>query len=271
MAIMIYIILLISYLVNKLIIPLFGSLYINAGFIKENYKGDYIPNSMGIIYIFNIIIVSLLIIIFTTSNNYIEIFVFILGILTMGFIGLLDDFMGDNHVKGFKGHIKMLFKLKLTTGGLKAILGGMVSILISSLISLDFINFLINTLMISLFTNFINLMDLRPGRAIKIFLIFSLPSLFYVNNTYKIILLCFIGASLAYFPYDIKGRSMLGDIGANCLGIILGIIATSYTIYIKILLVIFLVLANLYSEKYSITKLIGKNKILNFLDELGRG
>lgn len=268
---MIYIILFISYLLNKLIIPLFGSLYLDAGFIKENYKGDYIPNSMGIIYIFNILTAALLLIIFRTSNNYIETFVFIIGILTMGFIGLLDDFMGDNHVKGFKGHIKMLLRLKLTTGGLKAVLGGIVSIIISSLISIDFVNFLINTLLISLFTNFINLMDLRPGRAIKVFLIFSLPSLFYVSEIYKIILLCFIGASLAYLPYDIKGRSMLGDIGSNCLGIILGIIATSYTIYIKIILVMFLALANLYSEKYSITKFIGKNKLLNFLDELGRG
>lgn len=268
---MIYIILLVSYILNKLTIPLIGSLYINAGFLKENYKGDFIPNSMGIIFIFNILFVSLLLIIFTTSSNYLETFIFILGILTMGFIGLLDDFMGNNQVKGFKGHMKMLCSLKLTTGGLKAVVGGIVSILISLMISSDFLNFFINSLMISLFTNFINLMDLRPGRAIKVFLIFSLPSLFYVNKIYKIILLCFIGATLAYFPYDIKGRSMLGDIGSNCLGIILGIIATSYTIYIKILLVIFLILANLYSEKYSITKLIGRNKVLNFLDELGRG
>jgi UDP-N-acetylmuramyl pentapeptide phosphotransferase/UDP-N-acetylglucosamine-1-phosphate transferase len=271
MAVMIYIILIISYLLNKLIIPLFGRLYINAGFIKENYKGELIPNAMGIIYVLNVLIIALLLVMFTASNNYVEIFVFILGILTMGFIGLLDDFIGDNFVKGFKGHIKMLLSLKLTTGGLKAVLGGIVSILISSLISIDFINFLINTLIISLFTNFINLMDLRPGRAIKVFMIFSLPSLFYVSRIYKIILVCFIGASLAYFPYDIKGRSMLGDIGSNCLGIILGIIATSYTMYIKILLVVFLGLANLYSEKHSITKFIGKNKLLNFLDELGRG
>lgn len=267
---MIYIILLLSYFLNKLLIPLIESLYISAGFTKQNYKGNFIPNSMGIIYIFNVLFIFLLLLVFTTSNSYIETFIFVLGILTMGFIGLLDDFMGNNQVKGFKGHIKMLINLKLTTGGLKAIIGGIVSVLISLMISSDFVNFLINILIISLFTNFINLMDLRPGRALKGFLVFSIPSLLYVNEIYKMILLCFIGASLAYFPYDIKGKTMLGDIGSNCLGIILGIIATSYTIQLKILLMIFLLLANLYSEKYSITKLIGRNKLLNFLDELGR-
>ncbi|WP_084111526.1 MraY family glycosyltransferase [Paramaledivibacter caminithermalis] len=268
---MIYLTVFFSYFFNKLIIPLVEELYTNSGFLKKNYKGALIPNSMGIIFIFNMLFVSLFILIFIIRINYTEIYIFLLGTLVMGITGLLDDFIGNNDIKGFKGHISMLLKLKLTTGGIKAIFGGVVAILISLTISSNFLNFLTNILVISLFTNFINLVDLRPGRALKVFFVFSMPLLFFVNGIYRIILLSFIGAASAYFSHDIKGRSMLGDVGSNCLGIILGIIATSLEFNIKTLLIIFLILANLYSEIYSFTKLINKNKILNFFDELGRG
>jgi len=266
-----YIMLLLAYLFNKLTIPLVEKLYINSGFVKQNYKGDLIPCSMGIIFTFNILLVSLFLFRFVSKDNYLEILVFTLGILTMGFIGLIDDFIGGNDAKGFKGHIKMLINMKLTTGGLKAVFGGAISILISLIVSTDSINFLLNILVISLFTNFINLLDLRPGRAVKSFLLISIPILFFVNSISKTILMSFIGAALAYLPYDIKGRSMLGDIGANSLGIILGITATAFSLNSKIIVLIFLIITNLYSEKHSISSLIRSNKILSFFDELGRG
>lgn len=266
-----YGILLFSYFFCKVSIPLIEKFYKNYGFVRENYKKDLIPNGMGIIYILNILLSGLLLLTYTPKTNYLEILVFMLGILTMGFIGLMDDFIGSNDVKGFKGHIKMLINLKLTTGGLKAVFGGIISLLISLIISSNLANFFVNIIVISLFANFVNLLDLRPGRALKGFLVFSLASLAFVSNIFKMILLSFIGTSLAYLPRDIKARSMLGDIGSNSLGIILGITATTFSFNFKIILAIFLILANLYSEKYSISSLISRNKILSFLDELGRG
>lgn len=266
-----YLILILSYFFSKLTIPLIEGFYINSGFLRHNYKGDLIPNSMGIIFIFNILFVSLGLLSFTPETNYIKILVFILGILTMGLTGLLDDFMGNNDAKGFRGHIRMLLNFKVTTGGIKAIIGGIVSILISLILSNNIANFFINIVIISLFTNFLNLLDLRPGRALKSFLVFSIPSLFFISGIFEMMLLSFIGVSVAYMPYDIKGRSMLGDIGSNCLGIILGIIATAFNMELKISLAVFLVLANLYSERHSFSTLISNNKILSFLDEFGRG
>lgn len=266
-----YIVLFFSYFFQKLTIPLVEKLYINSGFVKQNYKGDLIPCSMGIIFIFNMLLVSIFLFGFESKSDYLEILIFMLGILTMGFIGLMDDFLGRNDVKGFRGHVKMLISMKLTTGGLKAVFGGVTSILISLIVSTNLVDFLLNILIISLFTNFINLLDLRPGRALKGFLTISIPILFLMNNIYKTILLSFVGAGIAYLPHDIKGHSMLGDVGANSLGIILGIIFTTFSISIKAVLAIFLIVVNLYSEKYSISKLIRTNKILSFLDEIGRG
>lgn len=260
-----------TYLFHRLTIPLIERLYTSSGFVKPNYRGEFIPCSMGIIFVFNILLVSVLLLMLEPQSNYLVIMVSVLGILAMGFIGLIDDFIGDNGVKGFKGHIRMLLSFKLTTGGLKALFGGVIAVLISHIISTSTYDFIINVLMIALFTNFINLLDLRPGRALKSFLAISIAILFFLNDIFKTILLSFIGTALAYLPHDIKGKSMLGDIGANSLGIILGIVATGLSIEIKIGLVIFLIIANLYSEKRSISTLIKENRLLSFLDELGRG
>ncbi len=259
-----------SYVFIRIAIPLVEKLFIGSGFLKENYRGDLIPCSMGIIFTINTLFISLFLLKFQPKSTYVELLMIVIGIITMGFIGLIDDFIGDSDVKGFKGHIKMLFSMKLTTGGLKAVVGGVISILISLIVSMDLVNFLINIIIISLFTNLINLLDLRPGRALKSFLIISLPIVFFIEDMYQTVLLSFMAAALAYLPYDIKGRSMLGDTGANSLGILLGIIATSFSLKIRIAVVIFLILSNLYSEKYSISRLISGNKILSFIDELGR-
>lgn len=260
-----------SYFFNRLTIPLVERLFMGSGFLKENYRGDLIPCCMGVIFTINTLVISLLLLKFQPRADYIELLMVMIGITTMGFIGLIDDFIGESDVKGFKGHIKMLFNMKLTTGGLKAVLGGVISIMISLIVSTGLVDFLINVLIISLFTNLINLLDLRPGRALKGFLTVSLPIVFFITHTYQTILISFIGTSFAYMPHDIKGRSMLGDTGANSLGIVLGIVATTFPLRIKIAVVIFLILSNLYSEKYSISTLISGNKILSFIDDLGRG
>ena len=64
---------------------------------------------------------------------------------------------------------------------------------------------------------------------------------------------------------------MMGDAGSNVLGISIGIfMAFGYSMNVKIGWLVFLVLIHILTEKYSLTKIIEKNKVLNFLDRLGR-
>jgi len=259
-----------SFIVIRLVIHPIERLFIDSECLKENYKGDLIPYTMGIIYIFDMLFISIVLYIFGPEKDHMNILLALVGILIIGLAGLIDDLIGSNKVRGLKGHIKKLVQLELTTGGLKAVFGAFTSIFISLLVSIDTLDFILNFITISLFTNFINLLDLRPGRALKGFLFFAVLFILAVNNVYEIILLSYIGASIAYLPYDLKARSMLGDIGSNSLGIILGITATSFPVYIKSILVIILIFVHIYCEKYSITKLILKNKILRYIDNLGR-
>ena len=55
------------------------------------------------------------------------------------------------------------------------------------------------------------------------------------------------------------------------LGISIGIlIALGYTTKVRVSWLVFLVLIHLLTEKFSLTKIIEKNKVLNFIDRLGR-
>ena len=168
--------------------------------------------------------------------------------------------------------IKSFFKGKLTTGAMKAGTGFLISLFISIIISENLIEIIVNTFLIALFTNSINLFDLRPGRAIKVFLLLSVIMLFSnESNEYNFILFSLYGILLIYLPMDLKGIAMMGDIGSNVLGMTLGVYcAFTHNIMIKSIYLFTLLLIHIIAEKISFSKIIENNKILNFIDNLGR-
>lgn len=260
-----------SFIATKLLLPLFFHLFYQAGCTRSNYRGDNIPVGIGFIFIPVLSGSVICIILFHLGNQQFEL-AFLLGVFGMGIAGLLDDLLGNRNVTGLKGHFMMLLKKReLTTGGFKAIFGGILSLMISILISKGWIDVFLNTLIIALFTNFINLLDLRPGRALKGFLLSGF--LLFVNSihpTFQLFLLSLAGSSLAYMPSDLKARSMMGDVGSNILGISLGMACASCGLYTRVIVLVLLVSLHIYTEKYSLTETIEKNKLLKYLDQLGR-
>lgn len=254
------------------IIPLFKNLLINSDVVRPNYKKDMIPVSMGIVFLPMIIINSIILIYFTKEpRNLLYVFVFIFGMICMFFAGILDDIIGNRDVSGLKGHFKSLFKGNLTTGGFKAVFGGFIGVLISLSISKSIPNIIINTLIIALSTNLMNLLDLRPGRAIKVYLVIIISIFVTLTGYIKVLPLLILPNVLAYFNFDLKAKAMMGDTGSNVLGISIGILMVfGYSFNIRIIWLVFLVLIHLLTEKYSLTKIIENNKILNFIDKLGR-
>lgn len=64
---------------------------------------------------------------------------------------------------------------------------------------------------------------------------------------------------------------MLGDTGANLLGAALGMASVwTMTFPAQLAVVAFLMLLHLFTERYSLTMIIEKNRLLRFLDNLGR-
>ena len=59
--------------------------------------------------------------------------------------------------------------------------------------------------------------------------------------------------------------------GTNLLGISIAVLmAFGYGIKVRVAFLVFLVLMHLITEKFSLTKIIEKNKVLKFIDDLGR-
>ena len=84
-----------------------------------------IPVSMGIVFLPMLIINSIILVYFTSDlKNIMYVFIFLFGLISMFFAGILDDIIGNRDVSGLKGHFKSLLKGKLTTGGFKALFGG---------------------------------------------------------------------------------------------------------------------------------------------------
>lgn len=272
MLVMNIVILLASSVVLGLIaIPLVYHLLLNNNCTALNFRKQEIPIGMGLVFI---LVQTFVIFIYTlyNTNNDTFTFAYIISILIVGLVGMLDDLVGEKEIKGFKGHISALMKFKLTTGGLKLLVGGASAFILSLTIYRNFFDFIINILLIALFTNLVNLFDLRPGRACKIFILISIVLILSAAvSKYNYILLSLLCLVLIYMPYDLKAKAMMGDTGSNVLGMTLGVFcAGTQTFSIKILYLFLLIILHIISEFYSITKIIEKNRFLCYIDKLGR-
>ena len=251
--------------------PMIFHMLTSSKTLSLNYKNEEIPICMGLLFIFvQIITVSMILLLTRTKTIYMIYYLFALTLI--GLVGLLDDLIGDKNVKGFKGHIKSFFKGGLTTGGIRAGIVFVISLFVSIIISKNITDIIANTLIIALFTNFTNLFDLRPGRSIKVFILFSIIMLFTSNiSEYNFLLYSFYGILIIYFPLDLKAKAMMGDVGSNVLGITLGVYcAFTHSLIWKFIYLFILIAVHILAEKVSFSKIIENNKVLKFIDDLWR-
>ena len=264
-------------LITAVITPPVVEMVRRSGFVRPNYKKDLIPLGVGFIFLLTALLAAVVELLIIPGLLGEKVTLFLMGIAVITFLGLTDDTLGSRDASGLKGHFKALINGQLTTGGLKALGGGMLAFLIalsdSGLSSLpDLAGVLINTLIITLSINAINLLDLRPGRAAKGFITAALIiTVLCWGKTGLLPLALILGSVIAYLPWDLKARAMMGDTGSNALGITVGMAAAwSLGDAAKLVYLAFLIVFHIFTEKYSLTKVIANNKLLNYLDELGR-
>ena len=265
-----------AFICSRLVIPVVKGILTEAGFLHFNYRKENIPLGMGLVFFLSTVLVT----IFGKVLGYLnsEAYFFLFAISVMGLIGLVDDVFGTRRASGLGGHLKKLFMdREMTTGALKAVTGGLIALTVS--FELDqglgiykWLFGIVNILTVALATNAINLLDLRPGRAGKSFLIFAaFVILLGLGKPQLLYLAIVLGSLTALLPLDLRAEAMMGDIGSNILGITIGYVAVhvlpwpTLVIFVSILIALHLV-----TEKYSLTKIIDNNKFLTFLDALGR-
>lgn len=197
---------------------------------------------------------------------------FFLVTLGFGTLGLLDDLKGDRSVGGFRGHFAALRQGRVTTGALKALGGGLFSLIAGYLICAPNLGLtLLAGALIALSANALNLLDLRPGRCLFGFFLGAaviIATLLYHHiGGYGFYLYIAVGIALILYPMDASGRVMLGDTGSNAFGAVLGLSAALYFSPLwQIVTVVLLLLFQWWCERRSLSKTIEANPILRGLD-----
>ncbi len=244
-----------------------------SGFTRPNFNGLDIPLSAGVIFFISVLPVSFLLLIAAPSDvgDALRLYLFAMAAATC--LGLMDDFWGARDTSGLLGHFRALLAGRLTTGAVKALGGGVLGLLLGAqLFPAQPWRIVDSALMIALSINMLNLFDLRPGRAGKVFVLLCLALLPFVFNRAEIVPVAMVlGALLAFLPADLKARAMMGDAGSNTLGVVIGITAAAVLDgYFRIGYLALVLLVHAVTEKYSLTRIISANPVLNYLDMLGR-
>lgn len=258
-----------GYLVNKYISPQLMQYLIKNNMVRKNYLNQDTIVGMGLVIFASLFIIYSVFSVFFSIKPPI---VLLFGCAVITLVGFLDDIWGNNLNKGLRGHFKALFQGTITTGSIKAIVGLLSSALVSQFLSSNTFHLFINTLLIALNTNSLNLFDLRPGRAVKYFIFcITIGTLMVGMNNETIWLFGLLGVIAYYVPLDLKGQVMLGDTGSNLLGFISGYyMAIVPSNWFKLIYLLFLIVVHWYGEKNSITSLISRVRFLGYLDLLGR-
>ncbi|AEF94926.1 hypothetical protein Desca_2087 [Desulfotomaculum nigrificans CO-1-SRB] len=256
--------------IARLALPSVLKIITQAGFVRPNFRGDNIPVGVGLLFFLSVLCPTALLMFLEPYRTTGLIYLTALGSMTL--LGIVDDVFGSRADSGLKGHVKKMLQGELTTGGFKLLAGGFMALAVAAVLGGNLKTIVVNTLVIALSINAINLLDLRPGRAGKGYLLGAV--LLFLGGWPSDNLIWAVitaGALLVYLPTDLRAGAMMGDAGSNALGAAIGI--TSVMVLppsIKLGYLVFLIGFHILTEKYSLTKIIEKNKLLNYLDQLGR-
>lgn len=196
--------------------------------------------------------------------------------------GLVDDLTEDpaGARKGLRGHLGALAHGELTTGGLKVLGIGATGLVAAAVAGGGsgsasargaagrVVDIATSGALIAATANLLNLLDLRPGRALKAGALGAAPLLATPGG--GLAAAC-VGGVLAGIGPDLAERDMLGDGGANALGAALGAAAVvAAPRPVRLALLAGVVGLTLASERVSFTQVIERTPALRALDRWGR-
>ena len=195
-----------------------------------------------------------------------------------GAAGLYDDLADETaenkSTKGFKGHLGALREGRLSPGLVK-----MFALIATGLVAAkprrDLVGWVVHAGVIAGGANLVNLLDLRPGRALKLGAVVAgaglAPGTTICARTTRRMVALNAAATAASLPTDLTERTMLGDTGANALGAaVFATWAQGRSTRARLLALTLIAAATLLSEKVSFSKIIENTPPLKAWDDWGR-
>jgi UDP-N-acetylmuramyl pentapeptide phosphotransferase/UDP-N-acetylglucosamine-1-phosphate transferase len=264
----------------------------DAGHVRPNYRDRLLPCPFGVLTLAAALLalIPLMLVQQLTSTALfypvaLPVGVYALGVLALG---LVDDTLAREESsdrtpsasaeharapqRGWRGHGAAALHGELTTGVLKA--GGSLGLALLSMSYLGLSNgrWLLATGVLVLATNAFNLLDLRPGRATKAFVLLGAGLTLGAGEARQLWALgLFAAPALVAGLYDLRERAMLGDTGANLLGALAGLwMVLTLSGTGQLIALALLLLITLYGEIRSISAFVERVPGLRALDSWGR-
>jgi UDP-N-acetylmuramyl pentapeptide phosphotransferase/UDP-N-acetylglucosamine-1-phosphate transferase len=255
-----------------------------GGHTRLNYRDRALPHPFGVLIVAAALValIPLTLLARLASTAVFEpralpIAVYALGVMLLG---LIDDTLArDRHEaagepahRGWRGHGAAALRGELSTGTLKAVGSLGLALFAMSYLGLSDARWLLAAGVLVLATNVFNLLDLRPGRSAKVFVLLGVGLLIGSQTLRPLWTIgLFAAPALVAAIYDLRERSMLGDTGANLLGALAGLWLVLTLSGIGQLIALALLLAiTLYGELRSISELVDRVPVLRELDSWGR-
>lgn len=265
-----------------------------GGHMQANYRGRWLPYPFGVLIVAAALIALIPLVLLgklagstVFHPEVLLIAVYALGVATLG---LIDDTLGEDRAgpstprsrsassptrptrRGWRGHGRAALRGELSTGALKAAGSLGLALFAMSFEGLSKPRWLLAVGVLVLATNAFNLLDLRPGRAIKAFFLLgaglTLGSL-AVRPLWSLGL--FVAPALVAGLYDLRERAMLGDTGANLLGALAGLwLVLTLSGMGQLVALGLLAAITVYGELRSISGFIERTPGLRALDSWGR-
>ncbi|MGI8558105.1 MAG: hypothetical protein ACR2ND_07320 [Solirubrobacteraceae bacterium] len=240
---------------------------------RENYRGEVLACPLGVVVLAAALLALIpLVLIQQLSRSTVLrpelgwIAVYVLGVAALG---LADDSLAGPS-RGWRGHGRAVLGGAWSTGALKAVGSAGLALYVSLGNSTG--RFLLAAAVLVLATNAFNLLDLRPGRAIKAFLLLGIALTVGAVDVRPLWALgVFAGPVLVVGMADLRERGLLGDTGANVVGALAGtwLVMTLSDVGLAVALVLLAALT-VYGEFRSISTLIERTPVLRELDWMGR-
>ena len=204
----------------------------------------------------------------------------VVGSVGAGCLGVYDDLAGSGDRRGFRGHLGALSQGELTSGAVKIFGIGATGIVVAAVAGRRGAGLVVSGGVVAATANLVNLLDLRPGRALKAALVLAALDLRRGGDAARLAAVA-SGCALAALPADLGERTMLGDGGANALGAVLGTAVVSRAVAghgtgggsidaSEVRRLAVLTALTLASEKVSFTRVIDGTPGLRELDRAGR-
>ncbi|MGX1371060.1 UDP-N-acetylmuramyl pentapeptide phosphotransferase/UDP-N-acetylglucosamine-1-phosphate transferase [Streptomyces canus] len=138
-------------------------------------------------------------------------------VVVAGLCGAYDDLAGD-HRRGFRAHLGALRDGEVTSGAVKLFGISAAGLVAGALMKERALDKVLAGVVIAGTAHFVNLVDVRPGRAAGAVLALGVPGMVRSSELAGVA----VGAAAAVLPDDLSERVMIGDVGAHALGAALG-------------------------------------------------